>query len=142
MILPTARDLAQRLVASEAAADASSAPTEAAFLRVYEKLRQILSALAGVAGFQSLACRALALAGSEVSGLSGVEITEDGYLQGIGEFDLLGSDQNVEGGVMLIAHLLGILSTFVGDTLTLRLVQDAWPDAALDYGNSGIGRKP
>jgi hypothetical protein len=35
---------------------------ESATLRVYEKLRQSLGEFAGVAGFQSLASRALALA--------------------------------------------------------------------------------
>jgi hypothetical protein len=134
--------LAQRLLAYEAAADTSSAPTEAAILRVYEKLRQSLNALMGVAGFQSLASRALALASSEAPSLSRVQITADGYPQGIDKFDPLDDYQDSEDGVILIAHLLALLSTFIGDALTLRLLHDAWPDAALDYGNSGIGRKP
>jgi hypothetical protein len=143
MLLQVTRDLAQRLLAYEAAADASSAPTEAAILRVYEKLHRSLCTLAGVAGFQSLVSRALALTSSEAPSLSEVQVTADGHLQGISTFDPHGiGRQNREDGVILIAHLLGLLSTLVGDGLTLRLVQDAWPDAALDYGNSGIGRRP
>ena len=66
---PQMRDLANRLVAYEAAASKASEPVESATLRVYEKLRGRLSALAGVAGFQSLAFRALAQAKSDAPGL-------------------------------------------------------------------------
>ena len=41
---------------------------------------------------------------------------------------------------MLVAQLLGLLFTFIGESLTLRLLLDVWPEAALDDGNSGIGR--
>ena len=37
-----------------------------------------------------------------------------------------------EAVVGIIAHLLGLLVTFVGKPLTLRLVREAWPDASLD----------
>ena len=30
------------------------------------------------------------------------------------------------------AHLLGLLVTFIGASLTVRLVGEAWPDALLD----------
>ena len=32
---------------------------------------------------------------------------------------------------MVVAHLLGLLVTFIGEPLTLRLVRDAWPDASV-----------
>ena len=50
-------------------------------------------------------------------------------------------DQAGEGGVILIARLLGLLLIFLGEALTLSLMQDAWPDAAFDDRNSGNGRK-
>ena len=34
-----------------------------------------------------------------------------------------------DGGAAVVAHLLGLLVTFIGEPLTLRLVADAWPDA-------------
>ena len=79
------RDLAHRLLAYEAAAGKTSEPVESATLRVYEKLRGRLTALAGVAGFQSLAFRALTQARSEAPGLWAVEVAADGSLQGLGE---------------------------------------------------------
>ena len=46
-----------------------------------------------------------------------------------------------EGGVILIARLLGLLLIFLGEALTLSLLRDAWPGAAFDDRNSGNGRK-
>ena len=66
---PKMRDLAHRLLAYEAVTGKTSEPSEVAALRVYEKLRQSLSAFAGVAAFESLAFRALTQAKSEAPSL-------------------------------------------------------------------------
>ena len=148
---PKMRDLARRLLAYEAVAGKTSGLEEAATLRVYEKLRQSLGEFVGVTGFQSLAFRALTQAKSEAPGLWAVRLAVDGSLQGLGEFQpqpgefepQLGSgkDQASEGGVALIARLLGLLLIFLGEALTLNLLRNAWPGAALDDHNSGNGRK-
>jgi len=148
---PGMRDLAHRLLTYEAGAGKTSEPMEFATLRVYEKLRQNLSTFAGVAAFESLASRALTQAKSEAPGLWAVRVVADGSLQGLGEFEpqlgefepLQGSskDQVSEGGVILIARLLGLLLIFLGQTLTLSLLRNAWPGATLDDHNSGNGRK-
>jgi hypothetical protein len=143
------RDLAQRLVAYEAFADKTSEPANFATFRVYEKLREGLSEFAGVAGFQALASRALALARTEAPSLSAVQVTEDGSLQGLGEiehkFDIdkvqAGEFPAGEGGIALIARLLGLLLILLGETLTLRLLRVTWPGAAFDNCNSMNGRK-
>jgi hypothetical protein len=125
------RDLARRLLADEAAADKTSLSTESAVLRVYEKLRWNLCSLAGVAGFRSLASRALTLAKSEAPSLSAIQIAADGSLQGLGEAESQSSKHQAdEGGVILLAQLLSLLITFIGEALTLRLVRDTWPDVA------------
>src|ERR1039458_337118 len=124
---PTMRDLAHRLFAYEVVAGKTSEPVEFATLRVYEKLRQSLSAFAGVAAFESLAFRALTQAKSEASGLWAVQIAEDGSLRGLGEFepqididkDLAGEFPAGEGGIILIARLLGLVLMFLGEALTL-----------------------
>src|SRR5579862_3019088 len=84
---PQLRKLANRLVVCEAASSKASGPVESAVPRVYEKLRMRLSALAGVAGFQSLAFRALAQARPDAPGLRSVEIAADGTLNGLGGAD-------------------------------------------------------
>lgn len=138
MVPTESLDLTRRLLAYEAIAGKTSEPTQSAALRVYEKLRRPLFTLIGVAGFRSLASRALTLAQTEAPGLSVVQVTADGSLQGLGELDQqIEKDLAEEGGAILIAQLLGLLSTFVGIAFALRLVQDAWPDAAFGDHNSG-----
>ncbi|HMH13481.1 MAG TPA: hypothetical protein VK578_10260 [Edaphobacter sp.] len=148
-ILLKTRDLTRCLLTYEAMAGKSSEPMEFATFRIYEKLRRSIGAFAGVAAFESLAFRALTQAKSEAPDLWAVQVAADGSLRALGEFkpesdidkNKAGDDQVGEGGVTLIARLLGLLLVFLGETLTLRLLQDAWPDAAFDDGNSGNRRK-
>jgi len=138
------RDLAQRLLSYEASAGSTSASAETATLRVYQKLRHSLGELAGSAGFQALASRALTLARSEVPSLSAVQVGADGNLEGMSSIEPSISaemDRVHEGGIILISRLLGLLFIFLGEALTLSLLRDAWPDAALDDRNSGNGRQ-
>ncbi|MGB8096568.1 MAG: hypothetical protein WCF17_05390, partial [Terracidiphilus sp.] len=122
----------------------TSGSMESSILAVYDKLRKRLGELAGSAGFQALAFRALTLARSEVTSLSAVEVAADGSLEGM---NATGSPADAEknrvreGGVVLISRLLGLLLIFLGEALTMNLVRDVWPDAALDDCSSGNGRK-
>jgi hypothetical protein len=129
--IPDSRHLAQRLLTYEAVAGEHSEPAESAAFRVCAKLRRPLITFAGVAGFRSLLSRALVLARAEAPGLSAVEVAADGSLKGQDKF---ASQSNKAGdaGVILIAQLIGLLLTFIGEGLTLRLVQDVWPEAAFD----------
>jgi hypothetical protein len=142
------RELARRLLIYESEAGKSSEPEASPTLRVYEKLRQSLSAFAGIAGFQSLASRALALARSDVPGFSEARITENGTLQGIDEIErridideAARARQPSEASIILIARLLGLLHVFLGETLTDSLLRITWPGAALDDRNFENGRK-
>ena len=143
------RDLAHRLHAYEVVEGKTSEPSELATIRVYEKLRKSLSAFAGVAAFESIAFRALTQAKSETPSLWPVQIATDGSLQGLGEFepqidiDKVGAGEYPagEGGIILIARLLGLLLIFLGETLTLNLLRNAWPGASLDDLNPGNRRK-
>jgi hypothetical protein len=131
--LPESRHLAQRLLAYEAVAGKNSEPAESAAFRVCAKLRRPLTILAGVAGFRSLLSRALTLATAEAPSLSAVQVTADGSLKGLDELEpQIDKGQARDGGAILIAQLIGLLLTFIGEGLTLRLVQDVWPEAAFN----------
>jgi hypothetical protein len=142
-------DLTHRLLAYESDAGETSEPLESPTLRVYEKLRQSLGALAGATAFQSLAARALALAKLEVPSLSAARVIADGSLQDLGEFgsqvddhkDQAGEYPVGEGGTILIARLLGLLFIFLGEALTLILLRSAWPGETFDDLSSGNGRE-
>jgi hypothetical protein len=119
------RDLARSLVASEADASTTSLHTEPASVRVYERLRRQLGAPVGVDGFQALASRALALAKSQSPRLSAVLVTANGGLRGLGEVESqTDADEDGEAGIVLIAQLLGLFLTFLGEATTLRLIED------------------
>jgi len=143
------RDLAQRLLAYEAFADVTYVPADSATLRVYEKLRKGLGEFAGVAGFHSLASRALALARTEAPSLGAVRVSEDGTLHGLDEIEhpldidkvQAGEFPACEGGIILIARLLGLLHLFLGEALTLSLLRVTWQGATFDDRNSENGRK-
>lgn len=146
---PKMLDLARRLVTYEAVVGKISNPMDSAPLRVYEKLRQGLGQFAGVAVFQSLASRALALANSEAPSLGAARVTPDGCLLYLDKSenqidvaeDRAGAYPLGEEGTILIAHLLGLLLIFLGEVLTLSLLRVTWPGEALDNCNSENGRK-
>ena len=150
---PGMRDLAHRLLTYEAGAAKTSEPMESPSLRVYEKLRQSLGEFVGVAGFQSLASRALTLARPDSPNLSAVRVSADGALQGLGQgldeieqqidIDKDRADESPadDGGIILIARLLGLLRIFLGEALTLSLLRNAWPGEVFDDRNSAHGRK-
>ena len=143
MMLPLqTRDLAQRLLAFENVAGKTSEPTEFAAFGVCERLRQPLITLAGVAGFRSLLSRALTLARAEAPSLSAVQVAADGSLKGLDELEpQTDKEQTRDGGAILIAQLIALLLTFIGEGLTLRLVQDVWPEAVIDGRVSEKERK-
>ena len=126
---PTLRRVAQRLLALEAAVDKAADAQAPPVVRVCETLRRSLSRLLGVAGFRALLARALALATDDVRGLQAVRVTAVGSLEGWGEgAGQLSHDELTQGGELLIAQLIGLLVTFIGAALTVRLVQEAWPE--------------
>jgi hypothetical protein len=119
------RDLARNLVACETGASTTSLQTEAATVRVYERLRRQLGAPVGVEGFQALASRALALAKSESPRLNAVRVTANGGLRGLAEVESqTNPNEDGEAGIILIAQLLGLFLTFLGEATTLRLIED------------------
>jgi len=137
------QDLARRILAVEAARATASGTEfyEAAVnvaVQVVEKFQAPLSKLTGPAGFSSLLSRALVLAKADVPALSVVQVRRDGSLAG---FDQIKPDSNAgehaegaleQGRLALVAHLLGLLATLIGESLTRQLARGAWPDAALD----------
>lgn len=124
------RELSRRLLAaSNTAADQHL--HEAAV--VSEKLRIPLTRFAGAEGFASLLRRALVLASAEVPALQSIKVGAEGRLEGFEIFPAdTGTAAGSEAAIAITAHLLGLLGTFIGEPLTLRLVREAWPETSLD----------
>jgi len=116
------RDLARSLVAREGEASLQIQPTT---VRAYERLRLQLSALMGVDSFHAVASRALALARSHSPRLNAVQVTANGGLLGLDEVESQAdADGDGEAGIVLIAQMLGLFLTFLGEATTLRLIED------------------
>jgi hypothetical protein len=130
---PKTRDLAERLVACETKANKSSETRTLAAFLIGEKLRPNLATLVGNAGFRALLSRALALANAEVPWLRALHVKADGSFEGLDELEAqVDPDEIFEGGIVLLAQLLGLLVAFIGEDLTLRLVREIWPTLSLD----------
>jgi hypothetical protein len=121
-VSPEAKDIARHLIAYEALRKNQPPTSGLVAFEVCEKLRRPLSTLTGTAGFRSLLVRALTLAKREVEALDAVLVRYDGSLDG--------PTVNVAGpgGALLIAKLLGLLITFIGEALTMSLLHEIWPE--------------
>jgi hypothetical protein len=131
---PSIRRLARRLLSLEAEGDGGgggSGTQGREAVRVIEKLRGSLTRFAGPEGFASLLRRSLALARAETPALEAVTFNPDGSLDGLEGLASDTGDGGPEAVVGIVAHLLGLLVTFIGEPLTLRIVREAWPDAPL-----------
>src|ERR1700722_17346118 len=112
------RDFAELLIANEAASDTPLENGVPVAFRVCEKLRRPLTTLAGAAGFHSLLLRALTIAKREAPSLGALQVNAAGSLEDV---DPNLYNQDAEGGTLLVAHLIELLFTFIGEILTLRL---------------------
>ena len=132
------RDFAERLIAHETDRNKSSENVPADF-SVFEKLRPHLATLMGNGGFRALLSRSLALGSDEVSWLSGVHVKADGSLEGLEElYGQVEANEFLEGRVVLLTQLLGLLVAFIGENLTLRLVREIWPKLPIGDLNSEL----
>jgi hypothetical protein len=125
---PELKDVARRLLAYEAASRRLCAAKDSGPFGVCAKLRGPLGKLIGIGGFHALLSRACALAGTEVPALRALPTRADDSLEGLKELEAkLDSLAIDEGQVVLVAQLLGLLITFIGRALTLRLLRNIWP---------------
>ena len=130
-VSPETNDIARSLLAYEAAGSTSE-PMQSLAVRVCEKLRGPLCALAGVVWYRSLIGRALTLARSQTTSLGDLQIAEDGSLQSFGK-SALQSDRHYasEADVLLTSHSIGLILSLLGTAVTLQLVQDVFPNLTI-----------
>ena len=76
--------------------------------------------------------RTLALARADTPSVNRITVNPNCSMEGLEALASEDAEAGVEAGAAITAHLLGLLITFIGEPLTLRLVRDAWPDASLD----------
>ena len=140
---PWIADLARSVISLEARRAAPSAPRANPAERAWDGMRAPLANLMGVAGFVSLSSRALAMARADEPSLAAIGVRADGSLEGFEEFD---RDRDAGAarlaGEILVARLVELLATFIGESLTVRLLNDIWPDASAGGTIPGDGEHP
>ena len=121
------RELAQRLIDFEQASDLGSNSGRNGAFRVLEKLRILVSRFSGSDGFAALMRRAIALSRTEYPSLEGRTLGKDASIASL-------EGVSPEAGLLLAAQLLDLMTTFIGEALTLSLLADIWPMEARQLG--------
>lgn len=96
--------------------------------RVCQKLAVRMGRVVGPRGYQAMLARAIKLASAEFPSLAAIQAGADGSLGGVREA-LNNHGDAVAALVAVLAHLLDLLATFIGDDLAARVVGEALPGA-------------
>ena len=111
--------------------------------QICEKLRAPLATLMGGTGYRALLSRALTIARREHAWLRAVQVQAEGALVLPAEAAAPVTPQALAAGsAALIATLLDLLATFIGELLTVRLVREVWPDFSPDDTEPSNGDSP
>jgi hypothetical protein len=125
------QELARRLFAREAKRSRAPAALAEALERSCQRLHERLDPLIGAGGFRALLARALHLAAKEFPWLDAVRIEEHPAceLKGLREA-VKGPDAAAVNGAfaLVLANIIWLLVTFIGEDITLGLVREVWPE--------------
>jgi hypothetical protein len=117
---------AKRLLASEGDSGRSSEECASAAWQVYEKLNARLAPLLGPAGVQMLFARSAKVAQTEFISLAG--IATPGGMEKLGaSLQALDPADATEVAATLFATFLDLITTFIGERLTVLVLRSAWP---------------
>ena len=131
------RQVAVRVLMRHAGPDADAAALAAAARRAYDELARVLVPIIGQVGIDALAARALHLAQQEYPWLPKTRDPEpvNGTFTHVGSaLEQQDAALATEAAAAVLATLTGLLATFVGESLTSRLMRKAWPDSFSDAG--------
>jgi hypothetical protein len=117
---------AKRLLANEGNSGRSSAECAAAAWRVYEKLNARVAPLLGPAGVEALFVRSAKLAQAEFVSLAEVATAEG--MKKLGAcLQALDPADATEVASTLFGTFLDLMTTFIGERLTVLVLRSAWP---------------
>ena len=129
------RQLALKVLAQHAGPAADAEALAAAAHRAYDDLARVSVPLIGQVGVDALTGRALHLAQREYTWLVYTrkpEQAEAPFAQVISCLQQQDPAVAIEAAGAVFATFAGLLVSFIGEPLTARLLQKAWPDAFSD----------
>jgi hypothetical protein len=129
---PQLRELARRLFAREAKKSRSPVALAEALDESCRRLHARLDPLIGAGGFRALLARALHLAAKEFPWLDAVRVDEHPActLKGLREaVKGLEASQVKEAFALVLANVIWLLVSFIGEDIAFGLVKEVWPEA-------------
>jgi hypothetical protein len=99
--------------------------------RTFGQLHDVMQTLIGPEGYRALLERALFLARGEFAWTASLKIDRGRTLSLQGAREIVaseGPEVATEGFVLVLANFIGLLHTFIGEDLTMRLLSRIWPD--------------
>lgn len=129
---PLLADFARRLFMHEAGGRHRTQDFVDAMERACQGLHMRLTPLLSASGVNALLARAITLAAREFPFLTGAVTTPDCSLESLRQA-VEGHEpaEVAEALVAILANFLWLLVMFIGESLGLRKVQEAWPDVPL-----------
>lgn len=121
-------------------APATAATAADAMQRSCGDLYRILETAVGPQGLQALVDRAIQITAREYPWIASVRTgsAADCPLSGLAESaERLSAAEAFEGYAALLAGIIWLLMTFIGEELTLRFVRHAWPNVSLSKLSEG-----
>jgi hypothetical protein len=140
-IAPLQRQAARVLV-HHAGAGADAAALAAAAGRAYDQLARVLAPLIGEAGIEALTARAVHVTQRDYPWLATTTDSDHArrpFAQVVFSLEQQHAALATEAAAAVLATFTGLLATFVGESLTMRLVRQAWPDGLSDAGTEETG---
>lgn len=136
---PTLQKLALRLLEHEAATSGNPHEPVKAIELCCQRLHDRLDRLIGAGGFRALLNRALHLAKKKYAWLEGVGIED---YPGCEFKDLREAVKGKkpatvnEACTLILANVIWLLVIFIGEDITIGLIQEAWPHVTIDIAAS------
>lgn len=126
--VPMLRQVARRLTHQQLQARRTSDELATAAVEIFTALLATLSPLLGQAGSLALLRRSVRLSESIIPCYSDIPAEQDNMIQAVGAC-LRGQplDEAREASEALLIAYLELLANFIGERLTLQLLQEAWP---------------
>lgn len=118
---------AKRLLASEGASAGGGTESAAAAGRVYDKLDAHLAPLLGRAGVQALFARSAKMSHGGLASLAELAAALEGSTKLSAWLQSLDPAVATETAAVLFGAFLELITTFIGERLTVQVLRSAWP---------------
>ena len=120
----------QRLLAREAGTDADARTIAAAARRLCERFAKQLSPLIGDAGVAAICARSLHLTQQQFPSVAPLRSSEDDapFTRVQASLERQAPVVDTKSAVAVLTTACELLASFIGESLTTRLLREAWPD--------------